>query len=93
MSEKLNNTDWCFYQFGLFEKRKNQLSLKIKNSTILIIFEIISLKWIKSLTIFYQLEKTLCQNCNLWHPGFTYSVCGPFIKHRGRIHNLQRQEI
>ena len=28
-----------------------------------------------------------------WQPGFIYSVCGPFIKHRGRIHNLQRQEI
>ena len=24
--------------------------------------------------------------------GFTYSACGPFIKHRERIQNLEKQE-
>ena len=36
--------DECFYQIVLFVARKNQLLLKIKNSTISIIFEMISLK-------------------------------------------------
>ena len=44
-------------------KKKYQLLLKIKNSIILIIFEMISLKWIKSLTNFYWPETNLCQNC------------------------------
>ena len=35
---------------------------KINNTTILITFEMISLKWIKSLTNFYLLEKNLRQN-------------------------------
>ena len=50
--EKLKKINWCFYQIVLFVARKNRLSLKIKNSTILIIFKMISLKWIKSLTNF-----------------------------------------
>ena len=37
----------CFYPIALFVARKNQILLKIKNSTILIIFKMISLKWIK----------------------------------------------
>ena len=44
----------------LFVARKNGLSLKIKNSTVLIIFQMISLKLIKSLTNFY------CLGTNLW---------------------------
>ena len=35
----------------------------IKNQELLI-FEMISLKWIKSLTNVYWLETNLCQNCN-----------------------------
>ena len=44
----------------LFVTRKNQLSLKIKN------FQMISIKWIKSLTNFYWLEIDLCCNC-IWN--------------------------
>ena len=40
----------------------NWLLLKIKNSTILILFEIVSLKRIKSLPNFYWLDTSLCQN-------------------------------
>ena len=60
--------------------------LKIKNSPILILFEIISLKWIKSLKNFYWLETNLCQGY-IWkrQPEFTYSTCGPFTKHCKRI--------
>ena len=29
---------------------------------------------------------------HLRQPGFTYSVCGPFTKHRERIKNLKKQE-
>ena len=60
----------------LFVVRKNQLLLKIKNSTVLIIFEMISLKWVKSLT-------------NLKQPGFSYRVCGLFTKHRERTQKLR----
>ena len=62
--EKLNTIDQCFYPILLFLARKNQPLLKIKNSTALIIFEMISLKWIKSLTNFYWLKTNLCQNFN-----------------------------
>ena len=49
VSGKLNKIDQCFYQIVLFMGRKNQGSLKIENSikyysTVLIIFETISLK-------------------------------------------------
>ena len=43
VSEKLNKTNWGFYEIALVVA-KNWLLLKIKNSTILIIFEMISLK-------------------------------------------------
>ena len=42
--KKLNKIDYCFYQKVLFVARKNRLSLKINNFTILIIFEMITLK-------------------------------------------------
>ena len=42
--EKLSKIALWFYQIVLFVARKNQLLLRIKNSTILIIFEMISLK-------------------------------------------------
>ena len=60
---KLNKLDKCFYRIVLFVARKNQLLLKIKNLTILIIFEMINLKWIDSLTNFYWLETNICKNC------------------------------
>ena len=44
VSEKLNKIGYSFYQTDLFMARKNRLSFKIENSTILIIFEMISLK-------------------------------------------------
>ena len=44
VSEKLNKIDQCFYQVAPFVASKNQLLLKIKNSTILIILEMVSLK-------------------------------------------------
>ena len=44
-------------------KKAKQSRLKIKNSTILIIFEMISLKWVKSLIGFCWLDPNLCQNC------------------------------
>ena len=30
---------------------------------------------------------------HLRQPGFTYSACGPFTKHRKRIQNLKKQVI
>ena len=29
----------------------------------------------------------------LRQPGFTYNVCAPFTKNKGRIKNLKKQEI
>ena len=69
----------------LFVARKNQLSLKIKNSTILITFEVISLKWIQSLTNFLLTRDKFIHGMLLKQPGFPYSACGPFTKHRERI--------
>ena len=43
VSEKLTEIDQCFYEIVLFLASKNQLLLKIKNSTILVIFEMIIL--------------------------------------------------
>ena len=40
-NEKINKTDWCFYQIVLFVARKNGLLLIIKD---LIMFQMISLK-------------------------------------------------
>ena len=57
VSEKLNKRDYLFYQVVLFVATENQPSLKIKK------FQMISLKWIKFLTIFYWLETNICQNC------------------------------
>ena len=70
----------------LFVTRQNWLLLKIKNSTVLIIFEMISLKWVKSLTNFYWLEENLgLPELYLKQPRFTYGACGPFTKHHERI--------
>ena len=49
---KAKQNKLMFYQTVLFVARKNQLLLGIKNSTILITFEMISLKSIKPLTNF-----------------------------------------
>ena len=79
-----------YYQIALFVARKNQLSLKIKNSKILVIFQMISLKWIKSLTNLYRLEKDLLPELHLKQPGFAYSACGRFTKNRGRIQKCRQ---
>ena len=71
----------------LFVVRKNRLSLKINNFTILRVFQMISLKWIKSLTDFSMPELHLKQ------PGNTYNACGPFTKHRERIQKFRKQVI
>ena len=44
IARKLNKKYWCFYQTVLFGERKNQLLLRKKNSAILIIFKLISVK-------------------------------------------------
>ena len=49
------------------------------------IFEMISLKWMKLLTIFSWLETEL----NLRQPEFTYIACGSFTKHRERIRKFK----
>ena len=52
----------------------------------------ISLKRIKSLTIFYWREKKLFNNY-IWNaPGFTYSACGPCTKHHERIKKFRKTE-
>ena len=71
--------------------KKNWILLKIKNSTALIIFEMVSLKWIKSLTNFYWLETDLSQNCLT--VTITYNPCGSFTKRHERIQNLEKQVI
>ena len=43
-AKKRNKIDYCFSQIELFVAKKNELIEKIKNSTILIIFQMISLK-------------------------------------------------
>ena len=57
---------------------KNQLLSKIKK---LIVFQITSLKWIKSLTNFLLTGYKFMPELHLKQPGFTYSACGPFTKH------------
>ena len=64
----------------LFVAGKNQVLLKIKS---LIIFEMVSLKWRKSLTNFLAGSKFI-PKLNLKQPGLTYSVSGPFKQHRQR---------
>ena len=74
---------------------KNILLMKIqvseKNSTILIVFQMIGLKWIKSLTNFYWVETNSCQNLHFEQPGFAYSTCEPFTKHRERIQTFREK--
>ena len=61
--ERIKQNGLMLYQTALFVARKNQLSLKIKNYAILIKFQMIILRWIKSFPNFYWLETNLCQNC------------------------------
>ena len=49
----------------------------------------ISLKWIKPLKKFYWLEKNIMPELHLEQPGFTYSVCVTFTKHRQRIQKFR----
>ena len=73
----------------LFVARKNRLLLKIKNSTIVIIFEMISLKWIQLLTKVLLTGVKFMTELHLKQPGFTYSVCGPFTKYCERIQKFR----
>ena len=63
--------------------KKNQLLLKIRN------FEVISLKWTKSLINVYWLEAEFMPELHLKQTGFTYSACGPFTKHREKIQKFR----
>ena len=65
--------------------KKNQLLLKIENSTILMI----NLKWIRSLTIFLLAGDKFIPELHLIQPGFNYGACGPFTKQRERIYNFR----
>ena len=65
----------------LFVARKNRRSLKTKNSikkysTMLVIFEMISLKWTKSLTIFLLTGDKFMREMHLKQPGFTNRAYG-----------------
>ena len=71
--------------------KKNRLWSKIKNSKILITFEMISLKWIKPLTILLTGDKFIPQFL-LKYPEFTYSACGKFTKHRERIQKFRETD-
>ena len=71
--------------------KKNRLRSKIKNSKILITFEMISLKWIKPLTILLTGDKFIPQFL-LKYPEFTYSACGKFTKHRERIQKFRETD-
>ena len=59
--------------------------LKIKNSTILIIFKMISLIWIKSLTNFQMTGDKFMPELHLKQPGFSYSA---FTNYRERIQKI-----
>ena len=76
----------------LFLARKNQLLLKINNSTILIIFEIITLKWIKSLTILLYGDKFMSE-LHLKQTGFTYSAFVHLLEIVKELKNLQKLVI
>ena len=71
--------------------KKNRLRSKIKNSKILITFEMISLKWIKPLTILLTGDKFIPQFL-LKYSEFTYSACGKFTKHRERIQKFRETD-
>ena len=80
-NSSVRKTKQSFYQIVQCVARINQLLLKIKN---LKIFQKISLKWIKSLTILLTGENFM-QELHLKQWGFTYSAWGPFTKHCERI--------
>ena len=67
VSEKLTKVNnafikfFCLWQENL--KKKKKLFQKIKHSTILIVLEMVSIKWIKSLNAFCWLEVNLCLGC------------------------------
>ena len=61
--------------------------INISNCFVWKIFEMIALKWVKSLTNFYWLEMP---KLHLRQPGFTYSACRPFTKHRERIQRFKK---
>ena len=72
----------------LFLAKRNQNLLRRKNSKILIIFERISLSWIKWNEFSFTGDKFIPE-LRLKHPEFTYSACGLFTKHCERIQNFR----
>ena len=90
--ERIKQNGLMLYQTALFVARKNQLSLKIKNYAILIKFQMIILRWIKSFPNFYWLETNLSE-LHSKQPGFTYSTWRPFPEDREEFKNLGKQVI
>ena len=67
-----------------FVARKNLLLLKIKN------FQMISLFKMKKIIYKFLLTgDKFIPELHLKQPGFTYSACGPFTKHRERIQKFR----
>ena len=69
-------------------ERNNELLLKIKNS-IIRMFLVINLKLIKLLTNLLTGDKFMPE-MHLKQPGFTYSACGRFTKHREEFKNVEK---
>ena len=69
----------------LFVAKKSSL-LKLKN---LIIFQMISLKMNKIIKKYLLTRNKFIQELHLKQPEFTYSACGPFIKHREKNQNFR----
>ena len=85
--EKLNKIDSCFYQIVLIVERKNQLSLKNQ--------ELLNDQFNMNKTInkFLLTGYKFVPKLHLKQPGFTYSACGTFTKHRERIQKLKKKVI
>ena len=62
------------------------------NCFVLIIYKMISLKWIMSKIVktFFLARDNFMAELHLLHPGFTCSTCGPFSKHRWRIQKFKQ---
>ena len=89
IARKLNKKYWCFYQTVLFGERKNQLLLRKKNSAILIIFKLISVKWKKIINKILLNGGKFLLKLYLKQPKLTYNVCGTFTKHHERIQKFK----
>ena len=69
--------------------KKNHFLLKVKNSIISAIFEMIILQLIKSLTILFYWRQISARMYSK-QPGSTYIPCGTFTKHRERIQKFRQ---